>query len=83
MAWFDRETKRLLKHIGGNYAVVFLILVIAVVLDLFERICAHWGVLPFICAGMTILSRFLFVLDVLAASGISVLSMYHWFKKKF
>jgi hypothetical protein len=34
-----------------------LILVIAVAFDIFERLCAHWGVSPFICSGMTLFSR--------------------------
>ena len=82
MAWLDKETRRILQHLIGNYAIVAVILVASVALDLFERACVHWGVSPFICAGMTLLARFLFILDVTAASGLSVVSMYQLFKSK-
>lgn len=82
MALLDRETKRTLRHLAGHYSIVVLILGIAVALDLFEQWCKGAGVSDFICGGITLLCRFLFVVDLIAAAGLSVLSFYHLFRNK-
>ena len=69
MTLLDQGTKKLLRHLIGNFIAAILLFGVTIGLDFAKRWCERNGVSRHICIGFGIVAYVLFVLDAVVVCG--------------